>query len=490
MRDLPETDSAELAMPWTGGNGMPSRGVVTTILRHEIRFLVGSFRFRAGAFLLLALMALAAVTAAARYRGETLAQAEAGDEYHRSLAGTTIDQAVETLHPAIRPPWALTLVVDGGQTATPDVYDQALSALIAPELRRLHSGNYRAPASEPLDWLFMIRVVLSLCAFLLGYNAICGERQTGSLKLLLSYPVSRWKVLTGKLLALWSSLAAPFFAGAVLSLLIAAGLGIPFEIQDLVKAGLVVLLGVWAAAFFALVALLVSSLARDSATSLIILAWLWVTAVIVVPAVSGLLAHRFHPIPTEGEIGREMKAIDQRIAREYAGREGHWRQPEWAATDGFAWERISAAAENRRFRLKEEVRRRSIHRKSEQARLAQDLALLSPTSLVQNLGERMTGTGLWRNESFFEQARAFRPVLADWMRALDARDPASPHILFFRGWLSQRPVDPEAIPRFTFRERSVRQGFAAAQPVLALFALETLALAVACFFFFFRYGAG
>ncbi|HYO12911.1 MAG TPA: ABC transporter permease subunit [Thermoanaerobaculia bacterium] len=490
MRDLPETDSAELAVPWTGGDGISSRGVVTTVLRHEIRLLVGSFRFRASAFLLIALMALAAVTAAARYRGETLAQAEAVDEYRRRLAGTTIDHVVETLHPAIRPPWALALVADGGQTATPDVHGQALSALIAPELRRLHSGNHRLPASEPLDWLFVIRVVLSLCAFLLGYNAMCGERQTGALKLLLSYPISRWQVFTGKLLALWSCLAAPFVAGAVFSLLIAAGLGIPFQLQDLVKAGLVVLLGVWAAAFFALVALLVSSLARDSATSLIILVWLWVTAVIVVPAVSGLLAYRFHPIPTEGEIGREMKAIDQRIAQEYAGREGRWRQPEWAATDDFAWERISAAAENRRFRLKEEVRRRWMQLKVAQARLARDLASLSPTSLIQDLAERLTGSGLWRHESFLEQARAFRPVLAERLRALDARDPASPHVLFFSGWLSQRPVDPEEIPRFTFRERSVRQGLATARPVLWLFALETLALAAASLFFFSRSDAG
>lgn len=489
-RDLLEIDSAEAAVRRTGGNGLPNRGIVATVLQHEIRHLASSFRFRAAAFLLIALMALAALTAAARYRDESLGQAEAADEYRRTLAGITIDQTAGVLHPAIRPPWRLALVVDGGQAATPDAYDQALSALIAPELRRLHSGNHRLPASEPLDWLFVIRVVLSLCAFLLGYNTICGERQTGVLKLLLSYPVSRFKVLTGKLLALWSCLAAPFLAGAVLSLLIAAGLGIPFQSQDLVKAGLVILLGLWAAVFFGLIALLVSSLARNSATSLIILAWLWVTAVIVVPAVGGLLAHRFRPIPAEGEIGREMKAIDQRIAREYAGREGHWRQPEWAATDGFAWERISAAAENRRFLLKEEIRHRFIQRKIGQARLAQGLASLSPTSLIQSLAERLAGTGLERNESFLEQARAFRPVLAERVRAWDARDPASPHILFFSGWLSTRPVDPEAIPRFTFRERSVRLGFAAARPLLLLFTLETLALAAASFFFFSRYDAG
>ncbi|HEX9943024.1 MAG TPA: ABC transporter permease subunit [Thermoanaerobaculia bacterium] len=472
------------------GSGAANR-VVATILLHEVRLLTGTFRFYASAFLLVSLLVLAAVTAAARYRGESLEQEAVTDEYAARLAGATVDQVVEILHPAIRSPWRLALVVDGGQAATPDAYGQALSALVAPRLWRIHSGNHRLPGSEPLDWMFVIRVVLPFSAFLLGYNAVCGEHRAGTLKLLLSYPVPRWKIFTGKLLAIWSCLAAPFLAGAALSLLIATGLGgVPLHSQDLIKAGLLALLGLWAAAFFTLVALLVRSLARDSSTSLSVLAWLWVTAVIVVPAVSGLLAHRLHPISAEGEIGQEMEAIDQRIAREYAGREGRWRPPQWATSDGFAWERSSAEAENRRFAFQEEVRRRAVQRKLGQTRLARNLASLSPTSLIQDLAERLTGSGLWRDESFLRQAWAFRSVLAEQVRALDARDPESPRILFFSGYVSKRPIKPGAIERFAFRERSVRQGLAAARPVLALLAFETLALAAASLYFFSRYDAG
>ena len=477
-------------MHWTFGTPLPGRAVVATVFRNEVHLLRGTFRFQASAFLLVFMMALAAVTSAARYRGEILEQAEAVNAYGRRLAGATIDQVVEILHLAVRPSWRLSLVVDGGQAVTPDAYGQALSALVAPELRRIHSGNYRLPGPEPLDWMFVIRVVLSLSAFLLGYDAVCGERQAGTLKLLLSYPVRRWNVLAGKLLAIWSCLAAPFLAGAVLSLLIAGLGGVPFNAQDLIKAGLVALVSLWAAAFFTLAALLVSSLARDSSTSLSILAWLWVTAVIVVPAVSGLLAHRLHPIQTEGEISREMQAIDRRIAREYAGREGHWRPPGWAAADGFVWERASAEAENRRWSLQEEVRRRGLQRKIGQSRLAKDLASLSPASLVENLAERLAGSGLWRDESFIEQAWAFRSALAERVKTLDARDPESPHILFFSGYVSKRPVGSGVIGHFVFRERSVRQGLKAARPALALFLCETLALAAASLFFFSRYDAG
>jgi hypothetical protein len=246
----------------------------------------------------------------------------------------------------------------------------------------------------------------------------------------------------------------------------------------------------WAACFFALAALVVSSLIRDPAISLGVLSLLWVTAVVVVPALGGLLAHRLAPIPTESEIDRRMAAIRSQIHRESGGREAHWRRPEWAAADGFAWERISAQAENRRSALDGEVRAWVLERKLAQAQLARALASVSPASLVQDLGERLTGSGLGRDRSFLEQARSFRGTLATWLRDLDARDPSSPHILYFSGYLSRRPIDPATAPRFVFREVPVRSSLAAARPALAFFALETLALAAAAWLSFARYDAG
>lgn len=489
-RDLPVSSPVETAPPWTTGDPAFWRPV-GAIFQNEIRCLTRGFRFPAFAVLLLAVMAVAAFSAGARYRSGALAQRSLMASYAGQLAGLAVDQAVEVPHPAVKPPWRLALVVDGGQTATPDVYTQALSALVSPEVRKIQSGNYRLASREPLGWLFAIRVVLSLAAFLLGYDAVCGERRERTLKLLLSYPVARWKVVAGKLLALWTCLAVPFLAGAIVSLLLAAGPGgIPLQAGDLVRAGLVALLGLWAAGLFALIALLVSSLSRQASTSLSVLAWLWVTGVIVVPAVSGLLAYRLRPIPNEGEIARQALAIDQRIAREYEGREGHWRRPEWAAADGFSWERDSAQAENQRFALKEAVRRQALQRRLDQVRLARHLSSLSPAALIQELAEQLAGSGLARDESFLEQAWAFRSTLAKRLADLDRSDPESPHILFFSGYVSQRRIGAEALPRFVFREEPVRRGLAAALPELGLFALETAVLAAVSLLAFARMEAG
>ncbi len=470
---------------------LPVRGVIATIARQEAQRLVSSFRLPAISILLLLLLVLPALTVSARYRSELEAHAAVTADHSAALREATIDDLAEVQQPALRPPWRLAFAVDGGQAATPDGYHQALSPLVAPELRHTQRGNHRVPGPAPLDWMFAIRVVLSLAAFLLAHDAFCGERQGGTLKLLLSCPIPRWKILAGKLAALWACLAAPLVLGFALSFgrLLIFGEA-PVGDGDLLKAGLVALLGLWAAALFALTGLAVSAASRSPSTSLSVLALLWVGGVVVVPALGNLLAHRLSPIPAEGEIERRMLEVQQRIAAEHAGREGRWRGPEWAAADGYAWERESARVEIERRRLQEEVRWWAVDRKLGQARLARSLASASPPSLVQGLAERLTGSGSWRDHAFLSQARAFRSVMEDRVRRLDMADPASPHIHFFRGYLSRRPVPPREIPRFVFREIPVAEGLANAAPALALLGLETLALALIAVFLFARQEPG
>jgi hypothetical protein len=461
------------------------------IVRHELRCLAGDLRFRACSLLIVVLLVVAAIAASTYCGSEARAQEALTRDYREQITGITVDGAAEILHPAIKPPWQLALLVDGGQTQTPDVYAQAVSALTSPTLGRTHSGNDRLPVSQPLDWMFVITLVLSMSAFLLAYDAVSGERQNGTLKLLLAYPVPRWKVLVAKLLAVWACLAVPFLTGALLSLwIVTLWGGLRWNGETAAKIVLVILLGLWAALFFTLVALLVSALTRDPATSLGALALLWVTAIVVIPALGGLLAHRLEPIPTEGEIGRRLAAVRVQVHREFAGRDERWRSPGWAAADGFAWERISAEAENRRYASEDGVRRWVLDRKLRQARLARGLAAVSPASLLQDLGEKLTGSGLGRDRSFLEQAHRFRDTLAARLRDLDGRDAQSPHILFFSGYLSQQPIAPAAVPRFAFREATLRDGLAAALPELALFSLESLLVAAAALFFFSRYDVG
>jgi ABC-type transport system involved in multi-copper enzyme maturation permease subunit len=466
-------------------------GSATAILRPQARLLADSLRCRAVSALLVALMALAVATAAVRYGGGRMDQAAVGERYDLELRGATVARLTGMLHPAFKPPLATSFAADGGQAVTPNLYRLSISALEIPELARSRGGDDRLPSRQSLDWGFVLAVVLPLAAFLLAYDAICGERDSGTLKVLLSYPVSRPRLLTAKLGTAWICLAVPVAAGAALGLLLAFGAGgIPLAGDDLAKAALVTLLALWSAALYVLVALLVSSLTRDAATSLSVLAWIWVAMAIVLPAMSGLLAHRLLPVPSDGEIALRVSGVDAEIKRQYAGREGRWRSNEWARVDGYAWERTSAAIAWQRFERQQAIRRDFLDRKLAQARLARRIAAISPAALAGESAELLNGSGLERDESFLEQARRFRATLAARVAALDAADPASPHLLFFERYMSGRPVAPSALPRFRFVERPAGEGLAAARPRLAVLALETAALALACLAAFARSDAG
>ena len=71
-----------------------------------------------------------------------------------------------------------------------------------------------------LDFLFITRVMLSLLTILFAFGTIAGERESGTLKLMLSNSVSRGQMLLGKFLGGYTSLVAPFLAavGAIAAL--------------------------------------------------------------------------------------------------------------------------------------------------------------------------------------------------------------------------------------------------------------------------------
>ncbi|HEX2224270.1 MAG TPA: ABC transporter permease subunit [Thermoanaerobaculia bacterium] len=450
------------------------------IFLYEAGRILDQARFRALTLLILLLMTVAAFAFLSRYRAEAQEQEAVRGRYRQDLAAGTLGEAVALPHPALKPPWRLALFVEGGQQRSPDVYRQTLSPWSLSELSRTYEGNPRLPTPFALDWMFVLGVVLSLAAFVLGHDAVCGERRTGTLWLLLSYPVPRWKVLAGKWLAATACLVAVFCAGAAIGLLV-----VELAADELLTAGdfatvaLLTALGVWAVAFYVLTALLVSTLSRDAAASLTVLALLWITAVFFLPAAGGLLAYDLHPLPAPMETEGRIAQIQERIAREYGGREGNWRPPGWARADGYAWEKVSAQAQNRRHQLQEEVQWQVLEHKLAQARLSRRIANFSPTSLIQDIAERITGSGLERDRRFLQQARAFRAHLALKVRELDRRDPASPHILFIERYMSQRRADPEQIPSFLFREKPLPERLAEARALALLLGLETALLALA-----------
>ena len=123
--------------------------------------------------------------------------------------------------------------------------------------------------------------LIPLIAMLLSYDAIVGEIERGTMALLLSYPVSRRQVLTGK------------FCGhlAILALATVAGYGIAGLTLQLVQGGLdlagwtpfalLILASILLGACFLSLGYLISSLVRERATAAGIAIGVWLFLVVI-----------------------------------------------------------------------------------------------------------------------------------------------------------------------------------------------------------------
>ena len=95
-----------------------------------------------------------------------------------------------------RQPKPLSLCAEGSENTLPDRFSFDPFTWDLPEVRS--RSNFLLPHFSDIDWVFTISLIVSFVALLLTYDSICGEKQTGTLRLMLAGSIPRHKVLLGK----------------------------------------------------------------------------------------------------------------------------------------------------------------------------------------------------------------------------------------------------------------------------------------------------
>jgi len=111
------------------------------------------------------------------------------------------------------------------------------------------------------DLLYVIKVIMSLCAMLFAFDIICGEKEKGTLRQSLSNRLKRPILIFGKFIGGFISFILPFFIAVLLgTIFVTLSPMVDMNAQDWAKLGLFLLSGViYLAAFFSL-GLLISCL--------------------------------------------------------------------------------------------------------------------------------------------------------------------------------------------------------------------------------------
>jgi len=164
------------------------------------------------------------------------------------------------------------------------------------------------------DLLYVIKVILSLCAMLFAFDIICGEKETGTLRQTISNTVKRPILIIGKWLGGFTSFILPFFMAVLLgTIFVTLSPMVDMNAQDWAKLGLFLLSGViYLAAFFSL-GLLISCLTHRSSTSLVISLFVWAMLVFLIPNLGNILARQFVEIPTVQQLELKRQQIRRRV---------------------------------------------------------------------------------------------------------------------------------------------------------------------------------
>ena len=127
-----------------------------------------------------------------------------------------------------------------------------------------------------IDIVFIFEVVLSLIALIFAYDALAGERERGTLRLMLTHPLRRGYILLAKYIGAMLCLLIPLLLSLFLSLiLLTNSAAILFGMPDFLRIGGIVVSSFAYLSVFYLIGLLISAVTQRTSTALMLSMFVW-----------------------------------------------------------------------------------------------------------------------------------------------------------------------------------------------------------------------
>jgi len=336
----------------------------------------------------------------------------------------------------------------------------------------------------PLDLLFIVTVIMSLMAIMFSYDAVSGERESGTLKLMVSNSLSRAKILFGKCIGGTTSLLIPFiFSLLVGAVYIAIHPAIQWDGSNWASFGLLLFSSVIFISIFYLLGLLVSTFSRFSSTSILTSLFLWVLLILVVPNISPYISAQLYRIPSVNKIERELnrltsierddlgRSLSREVTKKFEKQYGEFFSKFQTMTQDEVRQRVAVDAEframyeayrneynkawNEANRIQNEKARKIRNdlniKTDKQNKIAKNLACLSPYANFVYIATDLSGTGLRSLDYFNRVSGEYRTLYYDYqgekVREAVKNDPT---------FNSSSFLDVSDRPRFNFREEPLK----------------------------------
>ncbi|MEW6755883.1 MAG: ABC transporter permease subunit [Candidatus Latescibacterota bacterium] len=303
------------------------------------------------------------------------------------------------------------------------------------ETERPPQGNPLLRLFAALDLVSLVSTVLSLLALLLVFDAFSGEREQGTLSMLMANPVGRRQLVAGKFLGALATLAVPLTLAALVVLVLLAASG-EVELDGAARLSLLLLYvaSLLFLAAFAALGLLVSLRSRDSASALIGALLVWVVMVAVIPEGGAYLAQLARPRLAQARFEEESATAWKAFVEAYNAQTQNTWAPRFASSGSITGEcqvlgttvesmqRLTEANQRvvpAQIRYAEEQHRRVEEYEAELRRWQRWQEVLTLPSLPRvyaRLSEALAATDLAGYDHVVRQARGYRTALVEYLQ--------------------------------------------------------------------------
>ncbi|MCY3549227.1 MAG: ABC transporter permease subunit [Candidatus Poribacteria bacterium] len=362
-----------------------------------------------------------------------------------------------------------------------------------------------------IDIVFVFEVILSLMGLIFAYDAIAGERERGTLRLVLAQPIGRGQILLAKYISAMACLLVPLILSLLFALLFLTR-SIPLSIADFLRIAGIVFTSFAYLSLFYLIGLLISVATRRTGTALMLAMFVWGFLVLVYP---NLIRVTVNP---GGDIQARVKTAQNQIQQildtyererqkflekegiagetsEFSKALGFYHQADVDPVTLMTYiENMSVISEirpdfekyvpvaKRYYNFVEPLVTQTVEKAWRVRKQALDeiyvrqattdriLLKLSPVGIYDAATQAWAGTDLSGLRDFFDTARRYRKVVIDYLYAKDA--------MSSREWFiaDKGAVDWSTLPQFTFQRSDVGTNAKRALPDMFLLMICNLVL--------------
>lgn len=305
----------------------------------------------------------------------------------------------------IQPPQAFSALVKG--------MDGEMDRTVIVSNRIVFGARRDASATSALfdtpDTSFAIKLLVSLFALVFSLDTVTREKESGTLRAMLSQPIRRRNVILSKSIGASISLLAPFTIAYFVEIIyLHFAHGLLSDPEDLVRSLLIFGLASLYGVVFVHIGLFISTITTRTKIAVTTTLLAWATIVLILPNAAVLVAKLLTPTPSYNQLNARLYEARRRILQEDTEANPAARLSPQRS--------ISRQSIPRLFEIERQVTDNYLASKKDQNRRAKLFAALSPAGALTFGLSDLAGTGVDAYNSYLELFRSNRDIMLDALK--------------------------------------------------------------------------